>query len=362
MRPAKLIDKLNSKLLRTDIKLKLFTKTVILGGSVIFYALCFVFLSDILMVSTNYFVLIPMFFAAALFGIRGGIISGVIALPMNLLLFWLFGKLSYAPESKLIAQIFGTLTGFVLGYLSSFYSRLKEEIAAHRRARQMLDKSLAQKQLLIKEIHHRIKNNLAIIKGIVDLELYQATEPAQHEFLEHLAERIKSISVTQDMLYNIEDISTIRMDTFLQNLLKKLKITHSTEDKGILLSSEFDHVCLDIDKALPIGLIVHESCTNSIKYAFDSGGDSIEPRIHVSLHETGNACTLSIKDNGRGIGTSATKKQRDSLGISLMEKIAVEIDGNFSIIQEEGTEVEVVFEPSPKGRPYDRERAIEDPF
>ena len=348
------IDNLNSKLLRMELKLSNLVKTLILGGAVLFYILCFIFLSDILMVSTNYFVLIPMFFAAALFGLWGGIISGVIALPMNLLLFWLFGDISYAPASKLIAQVFGTLTGFVLGYLSSFYSSLKEEIAEHYKARKMLDKALSQKQLLIKEIHHRIKNNLAIIKGIVELELYEETEPAQCEFLEHLAERIKSISLTQDMLYNIEDISTVRMDTFLTNLLNKLKIIHSTETRGIAVSSDIDNVCIDIDRALQVGLIVNESCTNSIKYAFDppahlkSAGDRNSYRIHIAFRKKGESCRLSIKDNGRGMRTTAGTKVRDSLGIGLMERIASELNGHFAIIREGGTEIKVVFQLNPK--------------
>lgn len=353
------IDNLNSKLLRMELKLNNLVKALILSGAVLFYILCFIFLSDILMVSTNYFVLIPMFFAAALFGLWGGIISGVIALPMNLLFFWLFGDLSYAPASKLIAQVFGTLTGFVLGYLSSFYSSLKEEIAEHYKARKMLDKALSQKQLLIKEIHHRIKNNLAIIKGIVELELYEETEPAQCKFLEHLAERIKSISLTQDMLYNIEDISTIRMDTFITNLLEKLKIIHSTESRRITISSDIDNACIDIDRALQVGLIVNESCTNSIKYAFvpdqnllpvhqktDSGRNSY--RIHVVFRKKGECCRLSIKDNDRGMRTPPGTKARDSLGIGLMERIASELNGRFSINREEGTEIEVVFQLTPK--------------
>lgn len=348
------IDNLNSKLLRMELKLNNLVKALILGGAVLFYILCFIFLSDILMVSTNYFVLIPMFFAAALFGLWGGIISGLIALPMNLLFFWLFGDVSYAPASKLIAQVFGTLTGFVLGYLSSFYSSLKEEIAEHYKARKMLDKALSQKQLLIKEIHHRIKNNLAIIKGIVELELYEETEPAQCEFLEHLAERIKSISITQDMLYNIEDISTIRMDTFITNLLEKLKIIHSTESRGIAISSDIDNTCIDIDRALHVGLIVNESCTNSIKYAFDppayqqSAGGRKPPRISVAFSKNGESCRLSIKDNGRGMRTPAGSKARDSLGIGLMERIASELNGRFTIIREGGTEIEVVFQLTPK--------------
>ncbi len=348
------IDNLNSKLLRMELKLNNLVKALILGGAVLFYILCFIFLSDILMVSTNYFVLIPMFFAAALFGLWGGIIAGLIALPMNLLLFWLFGDVSYAPASKLIAQVFGTLTGFVLGYLSSFYSSLKEEIAEHYKARKMLDKALSQKQLLIKEIHHRIKNNLAIIKGIVELELYEETEPAQCKFLGHLAERIKSISLTQDMLYNIEDISTIRIDTFITNLLEKLKIIHSTESRGIAVSSDIDNVCIDIDRALQVGLIVNESCTNSIKYAFDppayqqSAGGRKPPRISVAFSKNGEACRLSIKDNGRGMRSPAGTKARDSLGIGLMERIASELNGRFSINREEGTEIEVLFNLSPK--------------
>lgn len=349
---TKAIDNLNSKVLRMDLKLNNLVKALILGGAVLFYLLCFAFLSDVLRVSTNYFVLIPMFFAAALFGLWGGIISGVVALPMNLLLFRLFGELSYAPASLLIAQVFGTLTGFVLGYLSSFYSRLREEIAEHYEARQMLDKALSQKQLLIKEIHHRIKNNLAIIKGIVDLELYEETEQAQCVFLEHLAERIKSISLTQDMLYTIEDISTVRMDTFLPNLLEKLRIIHSTTTRGIVISSDIDSVSLDVDRALKLGLIVNESCTNSIKYAFEPVQSSPQaPQILVTFRKNGDSCRLSIKDNGSGMRTPPGTRARDSLGIGLMERITSQLNGRFSINQEEGTEIEVLFELIPEEVP-----------
>ncbi len=328
------------KLLEPDKRFNPAARYLLLLGSIIVYVGAFLFLSPLLGVSTNYFVLIPMFFASALFGLPGGILSGIMALPCNLLLFLALGNLGYAPESRLIAWIFGFVTGSFLGYLGHFYRRLKNEIAEHREAREELKKAYTQKHLLLKESHHRIKNNLAIIHGIIELKSFETDDPDMSGFLKNLLGRLKSLAVVQNLLYTIESVDDIDTCRYMEKLVDNLRQSLVGPRREIRIETEISDVCLDIDQALAVGLIINEAFTNTVKYAFER---TENPAIRILIERNGDRNRLLYRDNGAGIPEAVLKETQDRMGLRLIEKLAGQLSGTLTITGDEGTRIELDF-------------------
>lgn len=334
------VSKLQNTFLEQKMQLPAWVKYIVMLTTLGVYSAVFIFLSDTLKVSVNFFVLIPMFVAASLFHFWGGLISGLLALPANLLLLWIQDKLIFAPDSLVTALLFGIGTGTVLGFLSSFYVKLRKEIEEHKLAREELDAALEQKQLLLHEGHHRIKNNLAIITGIIELELFEEKEPRQKNFLHNLIDRIRSISITQNLLYTIENIRRIEMHAFISKLIDQLTLSIAIKEQDINFVLNVDKIILDIEKALPIGLIIYECCTNSIKYAFS---DTENPAVRISLTETENRFVLTISDNGPGLPADVIDSGSDSIGLNLIDRLVRQINGSLRLQNDNGAVLEVSF-------------------
>ncbi|MFP4564243.1 MAG: sensor histidine kinase [Spirochaetia bacterium] len=335
-----LIAGLDRKLLEPDKRLTLAERFSVLLGSIIVYAGAFLVLSPLLGVSTNYFVLIPMFFASALFGLPGGILAGIMALPCNLLLFRAFGNLGYAPESRLVAWVFGFVTGSFLGYLGHFFRRLKNEIAEHREAREELKKAYNQKHLLLKESHHRIKNNLAIIHGIIELKSFETDDPDMSGFLKNLLERLRSLAIVQNLLYTIDSVDDIDTCRYIEKLVDNLKHSLAGPRKEIRIETEISDVCLDIDQALAVGLIINEAFTNTVKYAFER---TQNPAIRICIERYGKRSRFIYRDNGSGIPEAVLKGTQDRMGLRLIQRLAGQLSGTVTITGDEGTRIELVF-------------------
>lgn len=335
------VTRLHNLFLRTELQLSPVVKALVMVCTCIVYVAVFILAKDLLTVSINFFVLIPMFVAASLYHFWGGIISGTLALPFNLFLLWLLGDMAYAPASKIIAFVFGIGTGAVLGFLSGFYIRLREEITEHKKAQEALDKALIQKQLLLRESHHRIKNNLTIIMGIIELELMEEKDQRQEEFLQNLIDRIRSVSITQNLLYAIEDIDEIEMHSFISKLVDQITLSVAIQKQDIDFILNIDKIILNIEAALPLGLIINEACTNSIKYAFPGTSN---PRIEISLLQTNGTRVLSIRDNGKGLPEKILQSGSDSVGLNLIKKLSLQMNAELDIKNEDGAVLEVKME------------------
>ncbi len=347
------VTRLQNLFLRTEVQLSPLLKAVVMVCTCIIYVVIFIFLRDLLTVSINFFVLIPMFVAASLYQFWGGIISGTLALPFNLFILWLLDDMSYSPASKIITFIFGIGTGAALGFLSSFYVRLRQEIAEHKKAQTILDKTLSQKKLLLKESHHRIKNNLTIIMGIIEFELLEETDQRQEVFLQNLIDRIRSVSITQNLLYSIEDIEKIEMHQFISKLIDQISLSVAIQEQGIQFILNIDKLELNIDKALPIGLIINETCTNSIKYAFYK----IEnPRIEITLKKENGSFFLTLKDNGQGLPQEVLEGGSESVGLNLIEKMVQQMNANLKLQNDNGAVLEVYLPPETSSDSPERQK------
>ncbi len=196
-----------------------------------------------------------------------------------------------------------------------------------------LEQLILDKNTLLSETHHRVKNNLAIISGIFDLQLMNHKKSDAAEILRNAKHRIKSMSLIHESLYNYSHVSEIDFRDYVERLIKEIRFTYDPEHK-IPVNVKIDAVFFDLSKAIPCGLLINEAITNCYKHAFD-GIQS--PRIEISLVKK-ERYRLCIIDNGLGINIQQHKNDT-SIGITLIEAFCRQIDADFSIEDKNGTHV-----------------------
>jgi two-component sensor histidine kinase len=204
-----------------------------------------------------------------------------------------------------------------------------------------LEHLLEEKEWLLKEVHHRVKNNLHTIMSLLQSqsaylkdEALKAVQNSQH--------RVYAMSLIHQKLYQIENSTNINMMLYLPELLDYLRDSFDIKQQIQITTDIRDDIHLDISKAIPVGLILNEAVTNAIKYAFPGGRRG---EITISMERIADKrIRLSIADNGIGIPGNWNKKQRDSLGLRLMKGLSDDVRGDFHIENTDGTKITLEFQ------------------
>ncbi len=196
-----------------------------------------------------------------------------------------------------------------------------------------IKKSLKEKEVLLQEVHHRVKNNLQIISSILNLQTRSISDPKIHELIKETRYRIMSMSFIHDLLYQTKDFTNIDFSKYLKNITSNIMNTY-TLNKNISLKLETEPIFLNLDSAIPCGLIVNELITNAFKYAFPADRQG---EIIVKLKETERKITLSVADNGVGINNQIDYKTTESLGFQLINSLVTQIDGELIYNNSNGT-------------------------
>ncbi|HEV7736396.1 MAG TPA: sensor histidine kinase, partial [Chlamydiales bacterium] len=193
---------------------------------------------------------------------------------------------------------------------------------------------------LLKEIHHRVKNNLQIVMSLLNSQsAYIDNEPALTA-IHDSQHRVHAMSLIHQKLYSTENASSIDMSLYIRELTSYLGDSFNTGQR-IRFEFAIEPMKMDVSQAVPLGLILNEAITNSIKYAFPDGRSGV---ITISLsHSDPNHCLLIISDNGIGIPTGLDNKKNGSLGMSLIAGLSEDLEGNFSIEARNGTTIKIVF-------------------
>jgi two-component sensor histidine kinase len=191
---------------------------------------------------------------------------------------------------------------------------------------QITQASLEQKELMMGEVHHRVKNNLQMIYAILDLQSRELKDPESVRLIEDSLNRINAISMIHQNLYQSDNIRAVNIRSYLDELVHDL-VRHFANDRkhAIELYSDYEELNMDIETALPLGLIVAELVTNACKYAFDK---QMKPELYISLKETGDQLILIVSDNGAGkksttsgtnFGTKLIQSMSRKLNATLVE-------------------------------------------
>jgi two-component system, sensor histidine kinase PdtaS len=256
-------------------------------------------------------------------------------------------KLQYAATLKNITLAAIALLIIIIGLLYNRY-RLKQKTNKKLQIQQKeiqtknisLQHLVQEKDWLVKEIHHRVKNNLHTIIGLLHTqseflktsEALLAINDSQH--------RIQTMSLIHEKLFQSGDLSTIEMSGYIRDLVDYLKHSFATGQR-ILFKLDTEELELKLSHSLPIGLILNEAITNAIKYAFPANSNGT---ITVSLkHLTNQQYLLSIADNGKGLPTDFDLEKSSSMGMSLMQGLSEDMHGGFSIKNNNGTEINILF-------------------
>ncbi len=203
-----------------------------------------------------------------------------------------------------------------------------------------LTESLKEKEVLIKEIHHRVKNNLQVISSIFNLQSAFTEETGIKEVLRESQNRIKSMAYIHESLYKSSELGQIDFEQYVKELSKNLIHSYAYKDNQISLLTETENVLLELDIAIPCGLIVNEIVSNSLKHAFVERKNGI---IAVFLKNSNNKVKLRLTDDGVGMDEKIFDGETNSLGVQLIQTLAEQIKGEVSVDGSNGTTIEITF-------------------
>jgi PAS domain S-box-containing protein len=220
-------------------------------------------------------------------------------------------------------------------------SCLAHEITDKKLVDRQIRQSLKEKEVLLKEVHHRVKNNLQVISSILNLQSSYVKDQNTLNILRESQNRIKSMSFIHESLYQTKNFSSINFSEYILNLSKNL--VHSYQIYGNLVELEHDlgDVHLNLDQAIPCGLIINELVSNALKYAFteDSGG-----KLYIGIKEKANTILLEVEDNGVGLPDGFDYKNTESLGLQLVVTLVEQLDGELELKTKKGTKYLITFD------------------
>ena len=242
----------------------------------------------------NYLVLVPVMSAALGFGTYGGLIAGILALPANLLLFGILGHPEYSPASKVLAQVSVMVASLLFGRLTDYFKVVQKEIQKRMDTEESLRRALAAKELLLGELHHRVKNNLNVVKSLIQLQRNRSKDPAFLGAADELIGRIFAIAFAHDELDNDHDIPAVDPARYIQTLVGNLVSYFGVGDSLIGRSLDTRGRLIPMETAISLGLIVNEVLSAALKQAFPVRED--RPSIRLSLVVVAEEYRLSICD------------------------------------------------------------------
>jgi two-component sensor histidine kinase len=219
----------------------------------------------------------------------------------------------------------------------------RKELAERKRAEDGLQASLHEKEILLQEIHHRVKNNMQVISSILSLQSRHLADPAAIEMFKECQHRIRTMALVHESLYKSTDLSKIEFSAYLKSLASNLLHFNSVDVRRIRLETELEKAYLDIQTAIPAGLIANELLSNAMKHAFPGSRSGTIALAFRPLPEGGYL--LSIKDDGIGFPKNIDYRKTDSLGLQIVSSLIDQVDGRLEIHRENGTEFRVVFRP-----------------
>lgn len=202
-----------------------------------------------------------------------------------------------------------------------------------------LNNILNEKELLVREVHHRVKNNLQIISSLLNLQSSYINNDKSREALRESENRVKSMSMVHEGLYRSNDLSKINFQTYLKNLITKLSISYGIDPDKIKINLEISNIKIAIDTAIPLGLLITEILTNSIKYAFPNGKEKID----LLFWKEDRYFNMILKDNRIGMSSDYVDKPKESLGLQLIESLSQQLDAKIDIDTDNGTKYALIF-------------------
>jgi PAS domain S-box-containing protein len=228
-------------------------------------------------------------------------------------------------------------TGEIIGLVATAYDTTHLKLTQDRLAH-----ALAEKDALLKEVHHRVKNNLQIISSLLNLQFDRVHDPGLRAMVMESQQRIRAMALVHEQLYRSETLMRLDTRVFLYGLVSSLVRSYSGSVEHVESSVQAEAITLDLDVAIPVALIINELVSNSLKHAFC--GRTQGNRLDVALRRNADGSRqLRVRDNGVGMPAGLDIESTETLGLSLVANLVRQIEGNVVCRTESGTEFTVTF-------------------
>ncbi len=242
------------------------------------------------------------------------------------------------PEYKIALS--NEILGIIISTLMFFGLRgIGVLFMEHLKIEKDIKKLLEEKQLLLKEVHHRIKNNMSTISSLLSLQAAPLKDPVAVEALDDARARVESMTLLYDKLYRSENFYDADISEYIGLLADEIISSFPGSD-AVTVKKELESINLDARRIQTLAILINEILTNTMKYAF---GKTKEPEIVIKSRISGDKAVLSVHDNGKGIQKELNKNNSSGFGMTLIEALVQQLDGTYSIVRNGGTEVTIEF-------------------
>jgi PAS domain S-box-containing protein len=218
---------------------------------------------------------------------------------------------------------------------------ITRDITDMKAAEERIKSSLKEKEILLKEVHHRVKNNLQVISGLLNLQAHHITDPGAREVYKESQNRVITMGLIHEELYQSKDLAQVDFAAYIQNLSSNLFASYGKEHSNVDLVLDAEHIEMIVDTAIPCGLIVNELISNSLKHAFPM---EKEGEVRVDFHSLGNGVyRLSVADSGVGLPEGFDFRRSKSLGLQLVTVMTELLGGTIELNRDGGTTFIITF-------------------
>ncbi|HMK54367.1 MAG TPA: PAS domain S-box protein [Methanobacteriaceae archaeon] len=209
-----------------------------------------------------------------------------------------------------------------------------EDITEEVKDKKQIEASLSEKEVLLREIHHRVKNNLQIISSLINLQSNRIEDPETLHLFQKNRNRIRSMAMVHEKLYQSGDLTQINLSEYLRDLVLDILRSYENVPDRIKLKTDLEAIWIDINTAIPCGLIINELVTNTIKHAFPTGESG---EIRIGLQKVDDKLVLTFADDGVGIPDEVNFHQTQTLGLKMVKVLTQQLDGEIEILKNKGT-------------------------
>ncbi len=248
-------------------------------------------------------------------------------------------EFSFIDRQGNIKNVFH-MTGMIPGTRKSVASLM--DITARKKAEEEIKRSLREKETLLAEIHHRVKNNMQIISSLLSLQSKDIEDERALSLIKNCEDRIRSMSLVHEKLYLSEDLSSIDFHDYMKDLSARLFQVHRVDSRVLSFSSQIKDVSFNIETAIPLGLIINELISNALKHAFPEGKKG-SIAVELTQDKKTEEYILTVTDDGIGFPEGTDYRNTETFGLQLVDMLTEQLHGTMELDRTKGTSFRIVF-------------------
>jgi two-component sensor histidine kinase len=217
---------------------------------------------------------------------------------------------------------------------------LLQYIEDQKLAEESTKAALREKETLLAEVHHRVKNNLAVISGLLNLQMHTVTNQYTRDVLLDCKTRVASMALVHEKLYRSHSLAEIDLHSYLPDLINEIRNSFLDSGEHIKVDLSIPHVFMTVSEAIPCGLILNELITNAFKHAF---GEQKNAEIQISIRRQDKELLLDVSDNGKGMPAEIQPEKAETLGLILIQSLVDQLGGKYTFKNNNGTQFSLIF-------------------